>query len=162
MRGLRNPNRARRRMSLVSIITVGAMAGLLLASAACAQNADVVAHDAWARVPLKASMDTAVYFVIENHTAQPREIISVSTDAAAHAELHQMTMVKMMMVMTPVSQVAVPSHSKTSFDPNSFHVMLFGLSRRERFIRTASEFFGMFIIPKELLSLTCMTSTTIN
>lgn len=104
--------------------------GSLLSGALSAQTGDVVAHDAWARMPLKASMDTAVYMVVENHTAQSRAIVSASTDAAARAELHQMMMVKMMMVMTPVSQIALPAHGKVSFDPNNFHLMLFGLKTR--------------------------------
>jgi copper(I)-binding protein len=106
------------------------IAGCLFSNALSAQNADVVARDAWVRVPLKSKMDTALYMMVENHTAQPRAIVSVSTDDAASAELHQMTMTKMMMVMTPVSQVAIPAKGKTSFDPNNFHVMLFGLKAR--------------------------------
>ena len=64
--------------------------------------------------------------------ASVKAIVSVSTDDAASAELHQMTMTKMMMVMTPVSQVSVPAKGKTSFDPNNFHVMLFGLKTGRR------------------------------
>jgi len=106
------------------------LVALLFSSPLGAQNADVVARDAWAQMPLKSKMDTALFMVVENHTPQSRTIVSVSTDAAAAAELHQMTMTKMMMVMTPVSHVAVPAKGKTSFDPNNFHVMLFGLKTR--------------------------------
>jgi periplasmic copper chaperone A len=102
----------------------------LFSSTLSAQNADVVTRDAWARVPLPSKMDTAVYMVVENHTPQSRTIVSVSSDAAAAAEMHQMTMTKMMMVMTPVSQVSIPAKGKTSFDPNNFHIMLFGLKTR--------------------------------
>lgn len=105
-------------------------AGFLFSSALSAQNADVVARDAWARLPLKSKMDTALYMVVENHTPQSRTIVSVATNEAAAAEMHQMTMTKMMMVMTPVSQISIPAKSKTSFDPNNFHIMLFGLKTR--------------------------------
>lgn len=81
-------------------------------------------------MPLKSKMDTALYMMVENHTDRSRAIVSVSTDDAASAELHQMTMNKMLMVMTPVSQVSIPAKGKTSFDPNNFHVMLFGLKMR--------------------------------
>src|SRR5579862_2561996 len=104
--------------------------GLSFSATVGAQNANIVAHDAWARVPLKSKMDTALYMVVENHTSQNRTIVSVSTESAAQAELHQMTMIKMMMVMTPVDHVAIPARGKTSFDPNGFHIMLFGLKTR--------------------------------
>jgi copper(I)-binding protein len=112
------------------MLLVISVVGLLFSTALKAQNADVVARDAWVQMPLKSKMDTALFMVVENHTPQSRTIVSVSTDAAASAELHQMTMTKMMMVMTPVSHVSVPAKGKTSFDPNNFHVMLFGLKTR--------------------------------
>lgn len=117
-------------MSAWHMLVVVSFVGFLFSSALSAQNADVVARDAWARMPLKSKMDTALYMMVENHTSQSRTIVSVSTDDAAAAELHQMTMTKMMMVMTPVSHISIPANGKTSFDPNSFHVMLFGLKTR--------------------------------
>jgi copper(I)-binding protein len=111
-------------------IVIFSVVGLLFPSALGAQTAAIVARDAWARVPLPSKTETALYMVVENHTAQSRTIVSVSTDAAAAAEMHQMTMTKMMMVMTPVSQIALPAKGKTSFDPNGFHIMLYGLKTR--------------------------------
>lgn len=104
--------------------------GFISLNALDAQNADVVAHDAWVRMPPKSKMDTALYMIVENHTPQARTIVSVSTDDAASAEMHQMTMNKMIMVMTPVSQISIPAKGKTSFDPNGFHIMLFSLKTR--------------------------------
>ena len=51
-------------------------------------------------------------------------------DSAAAAEMHQMQMVKMTMVMTPVNQVNIPARGKTSFNPNGLHIMLYGLKTR--------------------------------
>jgi hypothetical protein len=104
--------------------------GLLLWGALNAQTPDVIAHDAWARVPLPSKTETALYVVVENHSSQKRAIVSVSSDSAAAAEMHQMTMVKMTMVMTPISQVAIPARGKTSFNPNGMHIMLYGLKAR--------------------------------
>jgi len=95
-----------------------------------AQTPEIVVRDAWVRMPAKSKADAALYMVVENHSSQTRSIVAVSTEAAAQAEMHQMTMVKMMMVMTPVSQVSIPAKGKTSFDPNNYHVMLFGLKSR--------------------------------
>ena len=41
-----------------------------------------------------------------------------------------MQMVKMSMVMTPVSQVNLPAKGKATFDPNGYHIMLYGLKAR--------------------------------
>jgi len=122
---IRSDSRSRQPMFLLVCA-----AGLLFSATISAQTDAVTARDAWVRVPAKSKTETALYMVVENHTSQPRAIVSVSTDAAASAELHQMQMVKTMMVMTPVSQVAIPAHGKASFDPNGYHVMLFGLKTR--------------------------------
>jgi periplasmic copper chaperone A len=103
---------------------------LMLSSSLSAQNAGVIARDAWARLPLKSKMDTALYMVVENHNAQSKVIVGVTTDDAASAEMHQMTMTKMIMVMTPVTHISIPAKGQTSFDPNNFHIMLFGLKTR--------------------------------
>jgi copper(I)-binding protein len=105
-------------------------AGLLLSGALCAQTPEIIARDAWARVPLPSKTETAVYVVVENHSTQKRVIVSVSSDAGAAAEMHQMQMVKMTMVMTPISQVNIPARGKTSFNPDGMHIMLYGLKTR--------------------------------
>jgi copper(I)-binding protein len=38
--------------------------GVVCAASLSAQNANVVAHDAWARVPAPSKMETAAYMVI--------------------------------------------------------------------------------------------------
>lgn len=44
--------------------------------------------------------------------------------------MHQMRMERMTMVMTPIAEVVIPAKGKTSFNPNSLHIMLFGLKSR--------------------------------
>lgn len=117
----------RRTFLMVSILGI---LGLLFSCVLNAQAPDVIARDAWARVPLPSKTETALYVVVENHSSQRRTIVSVSSDSAAAAEMHQMTMVKMTMVMTPISQVAIPARGKTSFNPNGMHIMLYGLKSR--------------------------------
>jgi len=106
------------------------IAGLFSAGALVAQDAAVTARDAWARMPLPSKTETALYVVIENHSAQKRAIVGASSDAAAAVEMHEMKMVKTLMQMTPVSQVVIPAKGKTSFDPNGMHLMIFGLRTR--------------------------------
>jgi len=113
-----------RRFSIISVL------GILFSGMLNAQTPDVIARDAWVRVPLPSKTETALYVVVENHSSQRRIIVSASSDSAAAAEMHQMTMVKMTMVMTPISQIAIPARGKTSFNPNGLHIMLYGLKTR--------------------------------
>ena len=41
----------------------------LFATGLAAQDAAVVARDAWVRVPLRSKNETALYLVLENHSA---------------------------------------------------------------------------------------------
>jgi copper(I)-binding protein len=106
------------------------IAGLFAAGALVAQDAAVTARDAWVRMPLPSKTETALYVVIENHSAQKRAIVGAYSEAAAAVEMHQMKMAKTLMQMTPVSQVVIPAKGKTSFDPNGMHLMIFGLRTR--------------------------------
>ena len=68
--------------------------GLLLAGPLHAQAGGVVAHDAWVRVPAPSKTETALYMVLENHTSQPRAVVSVSSESADKVEMHEMKTVK--------------------------------------------------------------------
>jgi copper(I)-binding protein len=78
-------------------------------------------------MPAPSKAEAALYLVVENHTPAKRKIVSVSTNAAAQAEVHQMRMERMTMVMTPVAEIAIPAKGKTSLNPNNLHIMLSGL-----------------------------------
>jgi len=103
---------------------------VLLSLHLIAQDGGVTARDAWARIPLPSKNDTALFVVVENHTAQKRKIVAVSTDAAQVAEMHEMRMERMTMVMTPIKAIDIPAHGKTSLNPDRYHIMLFGLKAR--------------------------------
>ena len=70
------------------------VAAFVFAGVVAAQEPAVVAHDAWVRVPAPSKMDTALYLVLENHSSEPKAVVSASSDAAAKLELHEMKMVK--------------------------------------------------------------------
>ncbi len=60
-----------------------------------------------------------------------RKIVAVSTDAAQVAEMHEMRMDRMMMVMTARSRIfRFRLSGKTSLNPDNLHIMLFGLKSR--------------------------------
>ena len=120
-----------------------ALTSIFLTAVLSAQNAAVVAHDAWARVPNQKG-ETAIYMVVDNHSAQARAIISVSSAEAAKVEMHEMKMTQSkggttnmpgmskqsMMVMTPVSQIAIPANGQATLEPNGYHMMVFGLKSK--------------------------------
>ena len=66
-----------------------------------------------------------MYFTVENDGVWADTLISVSTPAAASAELHAtVAPATGMMTMASVSLVNVPAHSVTAFAPGGRHVML--------------------------------------
>jgi len=114
----------------VTLIFFGA--ALVIPPVLNGQNADVTVHDAWLRVPLPAQDQTALYFVIENHSPEARAIVSASSPAAAKLELHEEKMEgdKKMMSMTPVARIPVPANGMAMLKPGGFHMMVFGLKSR--------------------------------
>lgn len=113
--------------ALLFVVTAFVFAGVV-----AAQEPAVVAHDAWVRMPAPSKMDTALYLVLENHSSQPRAVVSASSDAAAKLELHEMKSAKKegMMTMTPVSKIEIPANGKVTLAPNGLHIMMFGLKSR--------------------------------
>jgi periplasmic copper chaperone A len=101
-----------------------------LLSVALAQDPAIVVRNAWVRAIPPSKTETALYVVLENHTAQRRDIVSGSTDIADKVELHEMKMNRAVMTMTRVAKVTIPARGKVEFDPGSLHVMLFGLRKK--------------------------------
>ena len=112
-------------------VTLAMCAALLFsATRLLAQDAAVVARDAWVRVPLPSKTETALYAVLENHSAERRAVVSASSDAAEKVEMHEMKMDRTKMVMKPVSEIGIPAKGKTALSSNGFHLMLFGLKTK--------------------------------
>jgi periplasmic copper chaperone A len=95
-----------------------------------AQDAAVVARDAWIRLPLPSKSETALYVVLENHSAERRAVLSASSDAAEKVEMHEMKMAGGVMRMTQVPEIGIKAKGKTSLSENGVHLMLFGLKKR--------------------------------
>lgn len=117
---------------LVTVTVIFFGAALTFPPTLSAQNSNVVVHDAWLRVPLPAQDQTALYFVIENHGAAVKAIVSASSPSAAKIEMHEekMDAAKKMMSMTPVARIAVPANGKVMLQPGGYHMMVFGLKAR--------------------------------
>jgi periplasmic copper chaperone A len=103
---------------------------LLAALTSPAQDAAVVARNAWVRLPLPSKTETALYVTLENHGDQRRSVVGGVSEAAAKIELHEMKMIRSAMYMAPVTEVKIPAKGKVSFTPESYHVMLYGLKSK--------------------------------
>jgi len=102
-------------------------AAAILAGSLSAQEAAVVAGNAWARPPAPSRDMTGVFVVLENHSGQKRSVVGGSSDVAEKVELHEMKNEGGMMRMSPVSQIDIPANGKTELKPGGLHIMLFGL-----------------------------------
>jgi len=99
----------------------------LLAACGSVNNNTLQVNDVWAR-PALADGNSAVFFVIENKTAQTDTLLSVSSDVAKAVELHMTKMENGNMQMMPQNDVPVPQ-GETKFEPGGLHVMLIGLKQ---------------------------------
>ena len=82
----------------------------------------------WAR-PAASGDNGAVYFMIENGTAQDDVLHSVRADIAGAVELHMSVMEGDRMSMHQQEVVAIPAGEAVEFTPGGLHVMLVGLAR---------------------------------
>jgi copper(I)-binding protein len=111
-------------------IFIGSATGLLLlAGALSAQTGDVTVKDPWVRVPGAGQKNAAAFMTIENHGKTGHKVVSVATDVAEKAELHEMQTdpSTKMMSMSPVHDIAVPAGGAAELKPGGYHVMMFNL-----------------------------------
>jgi periplasmic copper chaperone A len=94
---------------------------------ACGAKEGIEVRDAWARTSTQG-MNSAVYFVIENHNAEADELIGAASDVAEAVEVHESRMEGDVMTMNRVESVALEPSAKVS-SPGGYHVMLIGLKQ---------------------------------
>jgi copper(I)-binding protein len=107
------------------VALVALVAGCAAAASTNPSAGTMVVSDAWARASMTIEGTTAVYLVITNGTAMDDALVSVSTPAAATAELHEtMAGDSGMMQMEPVDRIAVPRGATATLEPGGYHIML--------------------------------------
>ena len=84
--------------------------------------------DAWAR-PAETGDNGAVYFVIENGTAQEDMLLSAQADIASATELHLSEMEGDHVSMHQQEEIVLPAGEAVEFSPGGLHIMLVGLAR---------------------------------
>lgn len=84
--------------------------------------------EGWARESIPGAENGAAYGVLKNSSKQALTLQSVSSSIAKKVEVHTHVMADGMMSMQQVTALEVPPHEQITFEPGSYHVMLFGLS----------------------------------
>jgi periplasmic copper chaperone A len=101
-------------------------------------------RNAWAR-PAAEGDNGAIYFVIENGTAQDDVLLSGRTDLASAVELHESKMEGDHMSMHQQDEVVLPAGEAVEFSPGGLHIMLVGLTRELK----AGETFDITLVFKQ-------------
>ena len=81
---------------------------------ACGAEKGIEIHSAWMRSAGQGE-NGAVYFVIHNHSSQTDELISVTSDMAAAAEIHESKMSGDIMQMSQVESVPLDAFTEIEF-----------------------------------------------
>lgn len=83
----------------------------------------------WSRATSPSMRMGVVYLELDNHGAEPDELISAISDASERAELHAYLMDGDVMRMRPVTAIEVAPGTPTVLQPGSHHIMLVNLRR---------------------------------
>lgn len=92
-----------------------------------AVNADFTVTDAWVRGVVKGQTTTGAFMTLKS--TEDAVLTSASSPVARQVEIHEMKMQGDMMMMRPVSELAVPANKPVELRPGGYHVMLIGLTK---------------------------------
>lgn len=92
-----------------------------------AVQAEVIADEAWLRLPPPAAGTAAGYFILRNTGDTALELVGVDCDVADRAVFHEMYLDKGMMHMRLIPSIALPAHGEVALYPGGTHLMLIGL-----------------------------------
>lgn len=97
---------------------------------ACTQEDGIVVYNAWIR-PTVQGQNGAVYFVLNNHSAEADDLVGVSSSMAESVEIHESSMVEGtdVMQMNQVFSVPLNGGSEVTFKPGGLHIMLVDVKR---------------------------------
>lgn len=94
------------------------------------QGEGIEVSNAWARPGAEGRM-SAAYFLVSNYNMEDDKLISVETDVAQSAEVHESyEREEGMMGMREVPQLDLPAQSTIRFEQGGLHVMLMDLTQQ--------------------------------
>jgi periplasmic copper chaperone A len=111
----------------MSVKILAFAAGLVVASAALAQPAQLEVDNAWAGATPGKAENGVAYLTIQSPTAD--RLVSASSPVAKKAELHTMSMQGMVMKMRPITGLDIPAGQPVTLKPGGEHIMLMGLDQ---------------------------------
>ena len=100
----------------------------LAVAAATSASANVTVSNPWARASVAQQQATGVFMDLQSGRDNAK-LLSVTTDAATSAEIHEMRMEDNVMKMRAVPSVSLPSGQTVSLKPGGYHIMLMGLKK---------------------------------
>jgi copper(I)-binding protein len=103
---------------------------LALILSACTAEEGIMVHNAWIR-PTVQGQNGAVYFVLNNHSAEADELVAASSNITDSVEIHESSMVEGtdVMQMNHVFSVPLNGGSEVTFKPGGLHIMLVDVKR---------------------------------
>ena len=104
-----------------------AILGVLLALAGCESPKEIHVSNAWVRLAAAPGRPAAGYFTLHGGPADAT-LVSISSDVAIRAEMHESMKSGSVSTMKPIDQVALPAASEIVFAPGGKHVMLFDMN----------------------------------
>jgi copper(I)-binding protein len=108
-------------------LTLAVLALGAFADPAWADDAAIIASDAWARPTLRGTSTGAVYLMLSNRGATGDRLMGVSTPVAERADVHEDVTANGVMSMKLVPELALPPRADTAIEPSRYHIMLIGV-----------------------------------
>ena len=94
---------------------------------------DIEIGHPWSRATPAGAKVAGGYLTITNTGSSPDRLLSISSDIAAKAELHEMGVKDGVMTMRPVTGgLEIPAGGKVTLGPGSYHVMFMDLKQPPR------------------------------
>ncbi len=90
-------------------------------------RAEIEVSAAWARATAPGMPMGAVYGVVTNRGDEDVTLLSLQTDIARLAEIHESVEVNGMMRMREIKPFTIPAGGKATLEPGAKHIMLMGL-----------------------------------
>ena len=96
----------------------------------CSSEEGMIVRNAWIR-PTAQGENSAIYFVLSNHSDATDRLLEVSSTVAESVEIHESSMTEGtdVMQMNRVFTVPLDFGSEIIFEPGGLHVMLINITR---------------------------------
>jgi len=117
-----------RKLTLEILAAAGLTLAAILALAPGVLASDVMVMNAFARASAAPQASSAVaYVTLENRGAEADRLLSIATDHAVMAHLHDTKTVDGVASMIPVESLDLAAGQVTAMKPGGLHIMLMGL-----------------------------------